>query len=463
MFLYMFVFVDYIFTFAYIIKTITSAMKLVRQLLSITLLCLFAMVPVSVNAQAKDGEYTVTQGNTVTVSISPAFAATLIRASSVSASWTAGSSAISIQSRTNSTCTIRGVSVTSSPVRLNFYCSYIYDGFYRTMNFYYDITVKSNIVYVTNVNMSLSAATMEVGETLQLSATSYPLNATNRSLNWTTENYSVASVSAGGVVTARGAGKVKIWARATDGSGAGDYCVVTVNEPVKVTSIELSETEKIMDIGEEVTLTARILPDDVNNKSVTWTSSNTSVATVAGGVVRAVSPGSCDIVCTSSDGSNISATCSITVNEPAQYWLSVVLPNGMFSINATDIEPVEIKITPDVNYEIHTITLNGLQLAVMRNETEITLSKIEENSILNVVFRMIDGTNAIDVIQGEESNITLYLSGNRVTVNGLQAGSTIDVYNLDGSHVMSTQENSFVLNSGVYIVRAGLKTYKFAI
>lgn len=69
--------------------------------------------------------------------------------------------------------------------------------------------------------MTPTSATLEVGETLQLNATAYPTNETNRNLNWTTENYSVASVGNSGLVTERGAGRVWIWARATDGSGAG--------------------------------------------------------------------------------------------------------------------------------------------------------------------------------------------------------------------------------------------------
>lgn len=139
--------------------------------------------------------------------------------------------------------TIKGNTVGTA--KLNYHCSYYIDGYYRTMDFYYDITIKSNTIAVTRIEMSPSSATMEIGETLQLTATPYPTNATNRSVNWTTENYSVASVSSS-LITARGEGKVWIWARATDGSGAGNYCVVTVNAPTKVSSIELSETEKTL-------------------------------------------------------------------------------------------------------------------------------------------------------------------------------------------------------------------------
>lgn len=438
-------------------------MKSIYQFLPLILLSILTMVTEGISAQAKDGEYTVTQGNTVTVSISSAYANTLKKATGISATWSAGSSAISIQSRTNSTCTIKGVSV-ASPARLNYYCSYYIDGYYRTMNFYYEITVKSNVIYVTNVQISPSNATMNIGETLNVTATAYPTNATNRSLNWSTENYSIASVNSNGVVTARGAGKVWIWARAQDGSGAGNYCVVTVNEPTKVTSIELDVTEQIMNIGDEISLIANVLPNDAYNKDLLWSSNNTDVALVSNGVVTAVGAGSCDVICSSTDGSNVSATCSIIVNEPEQYWLSVILPNGMFAINATDIEPVKIKITPDTNFEIHSITLNGIEQSYERDETKLTLSKLEENATLNVVFAMIEATNNINSISNDAQDIRLLINKNVVSVTGLPLGETINVYNQNGMLLKTTQDSSFILEqSGVYIVRIGTKVYKLSI
>ena len=343
--------------------------------------------PVRIKAfsQIKDGEATVIQGSTTTVSIGAAYQSTLNRATGINYTWTAGSSAISIQSKTNKTCTIKGN--TPGTAKLNYHCSYYIDGYYRTMDFYYDITIKSNTISVTRIEMTPSSATLEIGETIQLSATAYPTNATNRSLNWTTENYSVASVSNSGLVTARGAGRVWIWARATDGSGAGNYCVVDVKEPTKVSSIELSETEATMEVGEDLTLTASILPDNANNKSVNWTSDNADVATVVDGVITAVSPGECNITCASTDESNVSAVCHIVVNEPEQHWLSVVLPNGSFSINATNLESIELKITPDPDYTVHSVTVDGVEQDIAPNETLLTLPALSHSATVNVVDR----------------------------------------------------------------------------
>lgn len=214
-------------------------MKNVFKTLTLLLIAIFSATETS--AQIKDGDATVAQGSTTTVSIGSAYQTTLNRATSINYTWTASNSAITIQSKTSKTCTIKGNTVGTA--KLTYNCSYYIDGYYRTMDFYYDITIKSNSISVTRIEMSPSTATMEIGETLQLTATPYPTNATNRTLNWTTENYSVASVSSGGLVTAHGAGKVWIWARASDGSGAGNYCVVTVNALTEVSYIELSEAE----------------------------------------------------------------------------------------------------------------------------------------------------------------------------------------------------------------------------
>lgn len=413
-------------------------------------------------AKIKDGEATVIQGSTTTVSIGAAYQSTLNRATGINYTWTTGSSAISIQSKTNKTCTIKGN--TPGTAKLNYHCSYYIDGYYRTMDFYYDITIKSNTISVTRIEMTPSSATLEIGETIQLNATTYPTNATNKRLNWTTENYSVASVSNSGLVTARGAGRVWIWARATDGSGAGNYCVVDVKEPTKVSSIELSKIEATMEVGEVLTLTASILPDNANNKSLNWASDNTDVATVVDGLITALSPGECNITCASTDGSNVSAVCHIVVNEPEQHWLSVVLPNGSFSINATNLESIELKITPDHDYTVHSITVDGVEQDIIPDETLLTLPALSHSAKVNVVFASTGISTNIEEIPDASDALHLTVSGNNVTIQGLQHGEIINVYTINGESLITTCENSFAINnSGVYIVRIGARTFKIAI
>lgn len=432
-----------------------------KRTLRLFSLWMAAMLSVSyASAQIKDGEATVTQGSTTTVAIGEAYQRTLRQATGVSYTWTTSGSAISIQSRTSTNCTIKGN--TAGSAKLYYHCSYYIDGFYRTMDFYYDITIKSNTISVTRVDMSPSSATMKVGETLQLDATAYPTNATNRRLNWTTEDYSVASVSSSGLVTARGAGKVWIWARATDGSGAGNYCVITVEEPVKVETITLSETEHTMKVGDVFTLTASVKPDNASNKAVTWKSDNTDVATVAGGVVKAVSPGTCNVLCLSTDGGNVFAVCQITVEEPEQKWLSVVLPNGSFAVNVTDMPEVGLKITPDDGYAVHSVTMDGEELPVDASGTVLALPALEHSSTVNVVF-VSTTPDGIESVSGNTGSPHVTVAGGSVHVHGLPQGESVKVYDQSGALVKITDDDTFSLDgNGVYILRIGGKSFKLA-
>lgn len=434
-------------------------MKYVYKILTLILMSIFTAT--NAEAQIKDGDYIVTQGNTVTVSIGASYASTLRRATSVSATWTAESGAISIQSRTNTTCTILGNE--PGETRLNYHCSYMIDGHSRTMNFYYDVTVESNVIYVSNVTMSESSATLDIGDRLQLSATTYPVNATDHSIRWTTENYNIASVSDNGLVTARDTGKVRIWASATDGGGACDYCDITVKAPVKPDLIELSEYSHDLEIGEMFTLYATIIPDNADNKAVIWESDNPDVATVSDGIVTAISEGVCCITCTSSDYSYVSATCIVTVSKPREYWLSLALLNGTFAINVTGMDPVHVKVTPDEGYEIHSLTLDGIEQTIEKTGTELTLPKFTCDLTLNAVFEKDASHSGLDAAGAEDSDLHVSLYRDTVRVTGMQPGDTINVYDQNGRLVKATTAESFSLRDhGVYILCVGSKTFKFA-
>ena len=88
---------------------------------------------------------------------------------------------------------------------------------------------------------------------------------------------------------------------------------------VNVTGVTLSETAASLTVGgETLTLTATVLPDDATDKTVTWTSSDPTVATVADGVVTAVAAGTATITATATNGTDDTtddktATCTITV------------------------------------------------------------------------------------------------------------------------------------------------------
>lgn len=263
-------------------------------------------------ASAKAGEATVYTGSTTTISLAATYQNTLKKATGVTYRWySENTSLVSVTSSTRNYATIKGISPTSS-CRVYFYCSYFIDGFYRTMDFYYTITVKSSTVSVTSVLLNTTSASLTEGETLQLNASVYPTNATNRNVTWSSNNTSVATVTGYGLVTAKSTGSATITCRAADGSGKYATCVVTVKSDVQPASITLDHSNATLEEGETMQLTADIRPVEASDKTVTWMSDNVSVATVsADGLVTAVSEGEANIIATTSN--HLAAVCQVKV------------------------------------------------------------------------------------------------------------------------------------------------------
>ena len=104
------------------------------------------------------------------------------------------------------------------------------------------------------------------------------------------------------------------------------------NPTIAATGISLDKTSATVNKGSNITLTATVTPSNATNKTVTWTSSNTSVATVSGGVVKAVAAGTATITAKTSNG--ITATCKISVPAPSNV---LSLNNVVFSAYSIDL------------------------------------------------------------------------------------------------------------------------------
>jgi len=100
-------------------------------------------------------------------------------------------------------------------------------------------------------------------------------------------------------------------------SGTVATVTVDMNPSVAVTGVTVSPTTLTLSQGKTATLTATVSPSTATDKTVTWTSSNTGVATVSSdGVVTGVKAGTATITATTNDGGK-TATCAVTVKAPA--------------------------------------------------------------------------------------------------------------------------------------------------
>ena len=184
------------------------------------------------------------------------------------------------------------------------------------------ITVKP--ISVKGIALDKTTLTLKAAQTETLVATITPADAVNQAVTWATDNAEVATVE-NGVVTAVAIGTATITVTTVEG-GFTATCVVTV-EATPVTGVTLDVTELALEVPATATLTATIAPADATDKSVTWTSDNDAVATVADGVVTAVAEGTATITVTTVDG-EFTATCVVTVTE---------VESGVMNIQVLDV------------------------------------------------------------------------------------------------------------------------------
>lgn len=176
------------------------------------------------------------------------------------------------------------------------------------------VTVKT--VKVTGVRVSNATATVKEGKSTTVTATVAPSNATNKEVTWASADTSIAKVSQTGVITGVKAGTTTITVTTKDG-GHKATVTVTVTAPVLAESVSISGAKTVQE-GKSIKLTATVLPNNTDDKTVTWTSSDKTIATVSNGTVKGIKEGTVTITATTKNGKV--ATYEVKVTEkPASY------------------------------------------------------------------------------------------------------------------------------------------------
>ena len=190
-------------------------------------------------------------------------------------------------------------------------------------------TPTPSTVYPTSIDVT-GTSSIAVGATSQLSVEYTPSNTTIKNVTYSSNNTSVATVSSSGLVTGVSAGSARITASAAAENGyVTDTIDITVSN-IAVTGVSLDPTSISIKAGKTATLVASVTPANAYNKDVSFTSSNTSVATVTNaGVVTGVAAGNSTITVTTADGGH-TATCAVTVTPGSS-------ASGSFTINTSDV------------------------------------------------------------------------------------------------------------------------------
>ena len=298
------------------------------------------------------------------------------------------------------------------------------------------------------LNVRSNSITLKVGATASCEASTQD----HVALFYASADPAVATVDAKGTITGVAVGKTKITVTAKGedeyyrtqifGENAQVIDVEVVKAKVDVTGITLSETTLDKKVGADaVTLTATVAPDDATDKTVTWKSSDTNVATVdATGKVAFVAAGTATITATATNGTadtadDKSATCAVTV--------TTALPS-----------------IPYKTYTWDGTTLSGPTDASATEYTKVTSSTVTWS----------DGTYVVDddvTISGNikvSGNVNLIIcDGKTLTVNGYISGSSYGVGILSiYTQSVGTTAGSFVAtynNGNVIYALNTLKIY----
>ncbi|MGX8707152.1 MAG: Ig-like domain-containing protein [Bacteroidales bacterium] len=266
-----------------------------------------------------------------------------------------------------------------------------------------DVTV---VIPAASVILDKSEYEIWINQTFTLKATVMPLDATDKTVTWSSSDESVATVSQEGVVTTVGAGTCTITA-----SSGGKEAVCNVTVRIPVSGVILDRSECTLCIDSTLTLKATVLPEDASDKTVSWSSSNTAIATVSqDGIVTAVGSGTCTIT---AESSGKTATCQVTVFIPAA---SVILNRSECDI-----------------WLFNTFTLQATVLPLNTTDKTVTWSSSDESvatvSQEGVVTAVGGGTCTITATSGGKSatcRITVKIPVERVVLDITEATMFVD-------------------------------------
>jgi len=202
-------------------------------------------------------------------------------------------------------------------------------------------TVTVATVKVSSVSITNPPTSIDVNGSATLTATVLPSNATNKSVTWSSSNPDVISVSSSGVIKGVAPGTAKITVTTVDTDATGSHCKAECTIEAKVvatTGVELTPEEKTIEVDEQLTMRAKVLPENASYKGVKWISGDPRIASVSdSGVVTGVSPGTVTIKVTTESGS---FTDTAVIKVSSSYTLTL-RPDANGDLKAEEISKID--------------------------------------------------------------------------------------------------------------------------
>ena len=313
-----------------------------------------------------------------------------------------------------------------------------------------EINVKTPIVEADQIILNIGSGVIYIGETIQLEATVRPDDTTDKTVIWSSSNPEVATVSETGFVTAVSEGYVIITASC---GPVSDTCEINVLTPiVEAEQIILNINQTDLYLGETIQLDAVVYPVDTTDKTVTWTSSNSNIASVSqDGLVTAILEGYAII--TASCGA-VNAICEITVVRQIIEAESIVLNADRVELYNGETFQLTAEVYPEDTTDKTVVWSSS-------NDKIITVS---EDGLVTAVS---EGTGIVVAVCGTKVATCEIIVLGDAGIEGILADpdNKISIYSTEGFLIRKDckVEELKSLIKGIYIITSGKHRYKISI
>lgn len=251
------------------------------------------------------------------------------------------------------------------------YINSIYSGYTATGT---ETVGKVSQIPVKGVTLDKTTLELTAGAVGQLTATFTPEDATDQTVTWSSSNSGVVTVDQNGTLKAVAAGTATITVKTTDG-GYTATCKVTV-KPVAVTEVLLDKSSVTMKVGDMLVLSATVQPENVSDKTITWSSSAPSVVKVENGKLTALAEGSATITAKCGEKS---AFCTVTVQKAEVPAERVTLDQTTLELTVNGTAKLTAKVLPEET-TVKTIQWSSSDETVAKVAADGTVTALKEGT-----------------------------------------------------------------------------------
>ena len=246
---------------------------------------------------------------------------------------------------------------------------------------------------IEKIDVTIDNTTIQKGETKKLQISITPKEASNHKVIFTSSNPDVLLVDEEGNIKALKSGTAKITVKAEENDVKAE---IEINVYSKVSGINLNYEEISLQVGDNFKIEATILPEDANNKNVTFSSTNNDIAEIDNsGNIKALSEGQCEVVVSSVDSKEVAASCKVNVVrklEDSEIHFDTSINVNGFEISGIDYDKntiLDLKNAITTDLEIEIVNFNGELLS----DTDLIGTgckvKVKENGITLREYKVI--------------------------------------------------------------------------